>query len=61
MKEKKKDDRKRDRLLIELPEGGREVWREARVASLRRGIPMGTLVIEAVREKLGLAPTSQKR
>lgn len=61
MMEKKKDDRKRDRLLIELPEGGRDVWREARITSLRRGVSMGTLIIEVLRKELGLVPTAQKR
>jgi hypothetical protein len=60
MMEKKKDDRKRDRLLVELPEGGRDVWREARITSLRRGISMGTLIVEVLRKELGLTAKLQK-
>lgn len=51
MPEKKKDTRKRARKLIEMPEWGPEVWKEVRVASVRRGVPIGTLLLELARKE----------
>lgn len=64
MSEKKKDDRKRDRVLIELPAGGREVWKRVRIAAMEKEVPIGTLIMDILRKELireGALPPADKR
>ena len=48
----KKDDKKRYRIPLELPEEEKPLWHKARVAALERKMTIGRFVIESLRKEL---------